>query len=29
MSAPGAEVMKELGMTAEHVIEAARQLKGS
>jgi transketolase len=26
MSAPGAEVMKELGMTAEHVVEAAKQL---
>ncbi len=29
MSAPGGEVMKQLGMTAEHVIEAARRLKGS
>jgi len=29
MSAPGGEVMKQLGMTAEHVIEAAKQLKGS
>jgi transketolase len=27
LSAPGAEVMKELGMTAEHVVEAARQLQ--
>jgi transketolase len=27
MSAPGAVVMKELGMTAEHVVDAARQLK--
>jgi transketolase len=26
MSAPGATVMKELGMTAEHVIEAAKRL---
>ena len=26
MSAPGAEVMKELGITAEHVVEAARRL---
>lgn len=26
MSAPGAEVMKKLGMTAEHVIEAAKKL---
>jgi transketolase len=29
MSAPGGEVMKQLGMTAEHVIEAAKHLKGS
>jgi transketolase len=26
MSAPGAEVMKELGITAEHVVEVARRL---
>ena len=26
LSAPGAEVMKELGMTAEHVVEVAKQL---
>ena len=26
MSAPGATVMKELGMTAEHVLEAVKQL---
>jgi len=26
MSAPGATIMKELGMTAERVVEAARQL---
>jgi transketolase len=26
LSAPGAEVMKELGMTADHVIEIAKQL---
>ncbi len=26
LSAPGAEVMKELGMTADHVIEVAKQL---
>jgi len=26
LSAPGAEVMKELGITAEHVVEAARRL---
>jgi transketolase len=26
LSAPGAEVMKELGMTAEHVLEVAKQL---
>ena len=26
MSAPGATVMKELGMTAEHVLEAAKTL---
>jgi transketolase len=26
MSAPGGEVMKVLGMTAEHVVEAAKQL---
>ncbi len=26
MSAPGAEIMKELGMTAEHVVEAAKRL---
>jgi transketolase len=29
MSAPGAEVMKELGITAEHVVEASKLLKGS
>jgi transketolase len=29
MSAPGAEVMKQLGITAEHVVEAAKQIKGS
>jgi transketolase len=28
MSGPGAEVMKEFGMTASQVVEAARQLKG-
>ena len=27
LSAPGSEVMKELGMTAEHVIEIAKQLR--
>jgi transketolase len=27
MSAPGGTVMKELGMTAEHVVNAARSLK--
>ena len=26
LSAPGATVMKELGMTAEHVVEAAKRL---
>ena len=26
MSAPGAEVMKDLGMTAEHVVTEARKL---
>ncbi len=26
LSAPGATVMKELGITAEHVVEAAKQL---
>ena len=26
LSAPGAEVMKELGITAEHVVEAAKSL---
>ena len=26
MSAPGAEIMKALGMTAEHVVEAAKTL---
>jgi len=26
LSAPGSEVMKALGMTAEHVVEAAKQL---
>ena len=26
MSAPGAQVMKELGITAEHVVEAAKRL---
>ncbi len=26
LSAPGGEVMKELGITAQHVIEAARSL---
>ncbi len=27
LSAPGAEVMKELGITAEHIVEAAKQLR--
>jgi transketolase len=27
LSAPGAQVMKELGITAEHVVEVARTLK--
>jgi transketolase len=29
MSAPGDQVMKQLGITAEHVLEASKQLKGS
>lgn len=29
MSAPGATIMKELGMTADHVVEAARALVGA
>ena len=29
ISAPGAEVMKKLGMTAEHVVEVATALRGS
>ena len=29
LSAPGAEVMKKLGMTAEHVLEAVKSLKSS
>ena len=28
LSAPGSEVMKELGMTAEHVVEVATRLRG-
>jgi transketolase len=28
LSAPGAIVMKELGMTAERVVEVAKQLRG-
>ena len=28
LSAPGSEVMKELGMTAEHVVEVAKGLQG-
>ena len=27
MSAPGGEVMKQVGMTPEHVLEVVRQLK--
>ena len=27
LSAPGGEVMKELGITADHVVEAVRSLK--
>ena len=29
LSAPGGTVMKELGITAEHVVEVARKLKVS